>query len=283
MTNIVPLQQSSVPAVRLGDEQVDLIKRTICRGATDDELALFLHQCRRTGLDPLARQIYAVKRWDGVQKREVLSIQVSIDGFRLIAERTGQYAGQVGPWWCGPDGEWRDVWLDKEPPVAAKVGVLRSDFREPCFGIARFSSYAQRNREGNLTRTWATMPELMISKCGEALALRRAFPQELSGLYTGDEMAESDDTASPRQLPPHDPITGEVLEKGEPVAQPSSITEDFLRLRESLRQVKTWPALSRWYDDNKDCVRGLPDDLRAEINKFFVQKRDSLRPAEAAE
>ena len=164
----------------------------------------FLQHCRRTQLDPIARQIYAIcrkGRW---------GIQISIDGARLIAERSGKYAGQTPVEWTGDGQTWTQVWLDRQPPAAARVGVHRSDFREPLYAVANFQAYAAGGP------MWDKMPALMIGKCAEMLALRKAFPQDLSGLYSTEEM---DQAGEPQQAAQVQPAT-------QPEQQPASAVPD---------------------------------------------------------
>ena len=196
--------------VTFSSDQIELVKKTIMppikvkeRGewlekpATQDELDLFLYVCGEKNLNPLVREIYCMRNREGK-----ITFMTSIDGLRIQAERAGFYAGQKGPFWCGQDGAWKEVWLeDGEYPAAAKVGVLRHGFQEPVWGIAKFKSYAQWKDEWKdgkptgkktLIGFWAKGDEHMLAKCAEAIALRKAFPTALgesgaAALYIAEE------------------------------------------------------------------------------------------------
>jgi phage recombination protein Bet len=220
----------------LTDEQITLIKNTIAKGSTNEELALFVQTAKRLRLDPFARQIFLVKRWDSQVNGFVATPQVSVDGFRLVAERTGQYRGQTAPQWCGMDGKWTDVWLDNKPPAAARVGVYREGFAEPLVRVALYRSYAQTKKDGTPNAMWAKYPEVMLAKCAESLALRSAFPNELSGVYTDSEMPEPveaparparpvrgmDDIAAGGQRAVERPTSSGSTSRAEPTAQSSA-------------------------------------------------------------
>lgn len=182
-------------------EEIELIRRTqLPEGGTDDDLQLLLYYSRKTGLDPILRQVYLSKR------KGRTTPQATIDGFRLAAERTSKYRGQTVPLFCGEDGAWTDAWTSNKPPVLAKVGILREGFKEPVFGVARYDAYVQRNYEGKILETWTKMPETMLAKTAEALGYRKAFPDILSGIYTDDEMGfiENED---PDNTEPESPST----------------------------------------------------------------------------
>ena len=242
---------SNLATTNLDAEKVALLSRTVAKGCSPDELALFTAICRRTGLDPFTKQIHAVKRWDSQAGREVMQPMVAIDGARLVAQRSGEYAGQDGPWWCGEDGVWKDVWMHTSPPRAARVLVYRRGFERPMSAVASFMEYAQRKKDGQLTAMWAKMPALMIAKCAEMLALRKAFPAELSGLYTEDEIGAEG---------PHHPVSTP--------SRPASVMEIGADPKEEVVDVAPEPAAPKIPCMTKSMANGILKSLSAKQIPF---------------
>lgn len=222
----------------------------------------FLQHCRRTQLDPIARQIYAIcrkGRW---------GIQISIDGARLIAERSGKYAGQTPVEWTGDGQNWTQVWLDRQPPAAARVGVHRSDFREPLFAVANFAAYAAGGP------MWDKMPALMIGKCAEMLALRKAFPQDLSGLYSSEEMDQAGQPAQPAQAQPAEPAAAEPVPDEDGVIDAEVVEDVQQQWLDAIHGTQDVGALrSLWAEAQEK--NAMTEGLRA----VFTQRSSDLKAA----
>jgi phage recombination protein Bet len=258
--------------------------------APDSIVEAFIHQIHRTNLDPVARQIYCIERggkW---------GIQISIDGFRLIAERSGEYRGQTPAQWTDgvlytvplredgkvvrnaagdpvmvEDYRWLDVWTAKEPPAAARVGVYRDGFSEPMWGVATYEGYVAKDRNGKPTGQWESNPANQSAKCAEMLALRKAFPQELSGLYGTEEMDQAGNPRGPAPAPARAAVAP-VVEDAEPrdlgadVAATKTLA-DLTALANETQTAGLWGTLI-----------DSPDGEKEELGKALFRRRSELTP-----
>lgn len=196
------LSVNSIPVI--SDEQWNLVKRTLMDSDTvqfsDDEFKLFVNQAKRTGLDPFTRQIYATKTGGK------MTVQATIDGLRLIAQRSGEYQGQTRPIWFDDEGKEYRVWPKKKGyPYACEVGVYKSGFKDPLYAMAIFDEYVAKHKdfktkEIKIGYMWQKMPALMIAKVAEALALRKAFPNDMSGIYSTEEISNDEDVNQLRSV-----------------------------------------------------------------------------------
>lgn len=253
-----------------------------------DQLVL-LHVAQRTGLDPFARQIYMIGRKDSdAPGGKKWTIQTGIDGFRVISERHPQYAGVGDAEWCGQDGVWRDVWVEKKAPTAARYTVYRKDWDHPVRAVAHFDEYVQRGYNGEPQAKWRTSPALMIAKCSEALARRRAFPQDLSAVYSDEEMDHVDNpppviVQAEREAPPepdwdgliaHHESAGELAALGETwkLARGMRPNDGALldRIAAAAERVKATPTQG---EESPGSTGDTPAE-KSQTNRLFALLRD---------
>jgi phage recombination protein Bet len=248
--------------IQYTQEQVGLIKSQIAPKATDDELKLFLYQAQRTGLDALSRQIYCIHRrsWNSDTRGydEKMTIQTSIDGFRVVAERSGNYGGQSKPVFNEKDGRL----------LSCEISVFRfhgTERYEASVGLAFWDEYVPVGKDGQPTGMWKKMPHTMLAKVAEALALRKAFPQDLSGLYTTEEMSQADF------------ITTESVEKPKQESEPTAVLleeKQDLGLETwelALAEIKDKKGLMAFYTSNANSVNSYP-----EIQLLFKVRQTQL-------
>ena len=231
----------------------DLIKRTVCKNATDDELDLFIHICKRTRLDPFAKQIYAIKRGG------VMTYQTGIDGYRLIAERTGKYIPGREPTFTYKDGK-----LFSATSYIKKMGPDGS-WHE----IAATAIYDEYSVGSNAI--WKDKPHIMLAKCSETLVLRRAFPADMAGVHSTEEMENTKPIAV-------NEASGEIIEVEE---EPDTYLEKLLEMSRSLdptgELVKIYIEKCRKNQDIETYAKKCCDDFdrfKEFFTKHLTEKRD---------
>ena len=262
------LQQQQQPQYHLANldkDKIELLKRTFCKGATNDELELFIHACNRMNLDPFMRQIHAVKRWsDG---KEVMTIQTGIDGYRLIAERTGKYLPGKECTFAYNDG--------KVFAATAYVKKLGSDGQWHEIGhTVYWDEYVGKKKDGSPTGMWRDKPHVMLGKCAEAGVLRKAFPAELSGVYTKEEMEQADvemiePTSKEKIAPIHEELisTEEAIELNiNPMLEDEQYRNDLFAFYTKVRKLDV--HMTSFHGFPKRLVPGL---MKA-INKRMEEK-----------
>jgi len=267
--------------LRFSPEQERMIRDTCAIGATAEECSVLLEIARARRLNPLLRQIHFVKRWDNKQNRHVWSAQISIDGMRAVAQRTGRYNGQDEPEF-GPKNQ-------RGFPEWAKVRVYRKDWDRPAVGVAYWAEYVQTSQGGQPTKFWADMPFNQLAKCAESQALRKAFPEDCGGLYTDTEMEQSTHPSvhDAREEPRREAITVHGKDSDEPpLVDPQAATEGFNALRESLAMVENSLPGCRDYEGVlilRDLLGSVarPSQLTRDIQA--ARERGMLTPSMHAE
>lgn len=193
MTNVVPIAPRGIDTA--DQSQLELLRRMLVPdNVTDDEFQLFVAVANHSGLDPMRRQIYCQKR-----KGKLVAL-TGIDGYRAIAARTGTYAGSDDAIFSGAPV--RTKQLHPTAPGQATVTVYKivGGIRCPFTATARWDEYVPPP-DNNQDQMWRKMPHNQLAKCAEALALRKAFPEETSGIYVEDAFAD----ATERTIQPEEP------------------------------------------------------------------------------
>lgn len=177
-TNLATLRQ-------LDDQQdvMAVVRASIMpNGASQAELEFYVAWCRLRQVDPVS-QAFVIKQGGR------LVPGVTIAGMRAIAQRTGRYGPQDGPYWMDDAGDWFNVWTDDTPPTAARVGVKQTDWDDYTYGVATWREFGAAKAQQSFS-PWKTQPANMLAIRAEANALRRAFPADLAGMYTKEELGE---------------------------------------------------------------------------------------------
>lgn len=243
------------------DARRNLIKNMYAKDCSNDEFEVFLFTCKRLGLDPRAKQIYAIK----LQGK--MTFQIGIDGLRLVAERTGKYApGRETLYAYDKDG--------KLFSATAYVKKLVCDTWHEVPATAYMAEYSTGQA------TWKTKPHIMLGKCAESLALRKAFPMELSGIHSTEEMEQAMQEESSQKsvkkmpttivvTPDSNPSTSKKTPFTKPLSEYETIAKDLWSLMREKNPSLSIEAPAETARYLEYCQNFMPNaDIRCHLKKW---------------
>jgi phage recombination protein Bet len=234
------------------EEDQRIIRTSICPEASDAEFSALIKIAMLRRLNPLLQQIHFVKRNQQIDGKWIQrwAAQISIDGFRSKAEETGLYDGQDEP---------EFIYDANERLIFCKVRIYKKGISRPFVGVAHFTEYAQYTRDGHLTKMWSEKPHVMLAKCAEAQGHRKAFPDELSGLYAPEEMG-NDESRGFIDVTPDAPTLDPEPEAPTPQAPRETIAQQTARLISLCSNVTVASQLTAVKKEGTSMPRGRDRD-----------------------
>lgn len=231
---------------------------------TDDDFDYLMLFAEQKQLNPL-HQFYVIPYVDNATGNVKITPQVGIDGLRMLAEMSGKYVGMNGPWYCGPDAKWVDVWVDEEKsPVACKCEILRSDHSVPTMSVARFKEFNSNNK------MWKKLDVTMLTKVTMAQGFRRAFPSELSGVYSPDEMDQ-------REMPDRRDDKADTIIV-DPAPEAPVDTNGKKLTAKQRKEAEAWERYTKFVDGLKDAqskatmikaLEGISDAQMSDAHQYY--------------
>lgn len=212
-------QHKDTQAIIIPQSQESIIRDVYAKGLDNNEFEVFKMICRRTNLDPTKKQIVAVKRWNTNEKREIMTPQTTIDGYRAIGNRAGTCAGVKTVYHYAADGS-----VEGATTVIKKV--LASGVVAEFEGYAKMSEYMPKKAGEDFM--YKQKPHVMIGKCSEALAWRRAYPEDMSGIYIEEELLMHD---TPVAMTFDDAQVVEMLQKCSTLDQYKALQADIVGMK----------------------------------------------------
>jgi phage recombination protein Bet len=178
-------------------DEIEMLKQTVAKGASDEEFKLFMLICRKHRLDPFTKQVYCVIWPTENGRSHEMVIITGINGYRMMAARDHKnFAGTSKPEFTWPSPAEKTPKGRRIPETATVHAYVTGEVSPKGSATVYWEEFAPADLTAKRSDFWNRMPKHMLAKCAEAHALRKAFP-DLSDIFTEEEISQSAEQVTP--------------------------------------------------------------------------------------